>query len=234
MKLFGRYIYTQIGALLINCILFMIMQGFLATGETIEVASQRSDIPIALANTERVTDPLDTKPEPPQESNAEPQPTPVRPQQTLAMNLDVKGLDTYALPATTSTPVLELAPLEPLEMQPLEAQPLETQPAPAAPASPANMDGGYDKDYIALVKVPPRYPRRQLRNGVEGYVVISFTITAQGTVADPKVIDAKPKRVFNQAGLEAVSRFKYRPRTVNGQPVASHNVKTRITFKMRR
>lgn len=73
-----------------------------------------------------------------------------------------------------------------------------------------------DSDSVPLVRVPPQYPIRAAERGIEGWVVLSFTITAIGTVENPTVLDAQPKRIFDRAAIRALKKWKYRPRIVDG------------------
>jgi protein TonB len=79
-------------------------------------------------------------------------------------------------------------------------------------------------------RVDPEYPDGALRKGIEGYVEVSFTITAQGTVTNVAVVTADPVDVFDRAAIEAVRRYRYDPRMVNGQPVESQS-HVRLHFK---
>ena len=72
--------------------------------------------------------------------------------------------------------------------------------------------GGLDRDVLPLVRINPDYPPRAQSRGVQGWVLVQFTITPAGTVADAKVIDASPKGVFDEAAVKAVSRWKYNPK----------------------
>ncbi|CUA87753.1 energy transducer TonB [Pseudidiomarina woesei] len=87
-----------------------------------------------------------------------------------------------------------------------------------------------DGEYLPIVKVQAVYPRRALQRGIEGYVVVGFTVTKQGTVRDPYVIEAQPESIFDQAAMDAVLKFKYKPRVVNGEPVEVEGVQNRLTF----
>ena len=58
-----------------------------------------------------------------------------------------------------------------------------------------------DGEYLPIVKVAPQYPRRALSRGIEGYVIVEYTVTKLGTVRDPVVIDAKPETMFNRAAI---------------------------------
>ena len=86
-------------------------------------------------------------------------------------------------------------------------------------------------DYLPIVRVAPIYPARALSRGVEGYVDMSFTVTATGTVTDP-IVMFSTSSLFDRAATRAVLKFKYKPRVVDGQPVEVVGVKTRITFKI--
>ena len=89
-----------------------------------------------------------------------------------------------------------------------------------------------DGEYLPLVRMEPQYPRRAQERGIEGWVTVEFTVTEDGTVADPFVLEAEPKNIFNRAALKAVLRFKYKPKVVNGVAQAVEGVRTRFTFQM--
>ncbi|MFQ5659960.1 MAG: energy transducer TonB [Gammaproteobacteria bacterium] len=87
-----------------------------------------------------------------------------------------------------------------------------------------------DGDYLPIVKVQPIYPRRALSRGIEGYVIVQFTVTKQGTTKNAVIVEAKPKGVFDKAALQAAAKFKYKPRVVDGQPIEVPGVRNKITF----
>lgn len=86
-------------------------------------------------------------------------------------------------------------------------------------------------DYLPIVRVAPVYPARALSRGLEGHVDMQFTVTTAGTVKDPVVLYSTSS-LFERAATQAVLKFKYKPRVVDGQPVEVPGVKTRITFKI--
>jgi len=86
-------------------------------------------------------------------------------------------------------------------------------------------------DYLPIVRVAPVYPARALSRGIEGYVDMGFTVTTTGTVKDPVVLFSTSS-LFERAATQAVLKFKYKPRVVDGVPVEVPNVKTRITFQI--
>lgn len=94
--------------------------------------------------------------------------------------------------------------------------------------------GGFSSDgeYLPIVKVAPQYPRRAQTRGIEGFVLLEYTVTKTGAVRDPVVIDAKPPGIFNRAAINAALKYKYKPKVVNGEPIDVAGVKTRVTFEM--
>lgn len=89
-----------------------------------------------------------------------------------------------------------------------------------------------DGEYLPIVKVAPNYPRRALSRGIEGYVIVEFTVTKNGSVKDPVVVEAEPADIFNRAAVEAAKKFKYKPRVVNGEAVEVAGVQNKIKFEM--
>ena len=110
--------------------------------------------------------------------------------------------------------------------------------------------GGFgisDGEYLPIVKVQPQYPRRALSRGLTGWSIVEFTVTDQGTVADPFVVSNcawiktartegecvdKPSSVFDSAAIKAALKFKYKPKVIDGTPVATAGVQNKITFEL--
>lgn len=66
----------------------------------------------------------------------------------------------------------------------------------------------------------PVYPRRALRQGEDGYVLLEFTITPDGRVINAAVTKASPRGRFEAAALDAIRQWQYQPFSENGEPVA--------------
>ena len=94
--------------------------------------------------------------------------------------------------------------------------------------------GGFSSDgeYLPIVKVAPVYPRRAQTRGIEGYVLLQFTVTKTGAVKDPVVVEAKPTGIFDRAAINAALKFKYKPKVVNGAAIDVAGVLHRITFEL--
>ncbi len=72
---------------------------------------------------------------------------------------------------------------------------------------------------LALTRVDPRYPETARRAGLQGTVTIECVIAADGHVRDPRVFrSAHP--ILDQAAIESVKQWRFRPATLNGSPVA--------------
>ena len=87
------------------------------------------------------------------------------------------------------------------------------------------------RELTPLVRVPAEYPISALSRRIEGFVVLSFTVTESGSVIDAEVLRAEPPGIFDRAALRAVSRFKYQPQFVDGKPVQVKTY-TRLNFLM--
>ena len=104
-----------------------------------------------------------------------------------------------------------------------------------------NLDVGLDSelgdfslaegDYLPIVKVAPMYPRRAQSRGLEGYCDLQFTVTPLGTTADVAVIECTSS-LFERASVQALLKFKYKPRVVNGTAIAVPGLRHRITFQI--
>jgi len=73
---------------------------------------------------------------------------------------------------------------------------------------------------IPLLRIDPDYPRKAARAGEEGWVKIEFTITEHGTVINPVVVKARPRRTFNRSALMAIRKWQFKPKHTNGKAVA--------------
>ncbi|MEN7341522.1 MAG: energy transducer TonB [Pseudomonadota bacterium] len=75
-------------------------------------------------------------------------------------------------------------------------------------------------DVIPIVMIQPQYPREALLDGTEGWVKLGFTIEADGSVSDVEVLEAEPRRLFDRSARQAMYKWKFKPRVVDGQAIA--------------
>ena len=91
------------------------------------------------------------------------------------------------------------------------------------------------QDYLPLFVRSPSYPSRAQRASIEGYAVVELTVSKEGLVLNPIVIEEEPKgRKFGKAALEAANSLRYVPRFVDGEPVEVPGVLYKYTFQMAR
>ena len=94
-------------------------------------------------------------------------------------------------------------------------------PEPAAESPAAVSTAVVAADQLnRIVARDPVYPPQALRDGTRGWVELEFTVAPNGTVRDIQVVSAEPRGVFDSAASDAVAAWRFRPRMVNGQPVA--------------
>ena len=94
--------------------------------------------------------------------------------------------------------------------------------------------GGFNAaegEYLPIVKVAPIYPNRALTRGIEGYCIVEYIVTRNGTTKDPKVVECTSS-LFANASIKASAKFKYKPRVINGQPIDVPGVMHKITFEL--
>lgn len=120
--------------------------------------------------------------------------------------------------------------LEPLNDTEVNAEAINVQPNLKAEFS---MTGpglsASDGEFLPMVKVQPQYPRRAEARGIEGTCTVSFTVTKTGTTKDPVIVDCS-SRLFERASIQAVLKYKYKPRIIDGEAVEVPNIKDRFTF----
>ncbi len=209
--MFGRAAASGLAGLTIAVLLFLIMHVLIAR-------SQRArSYPDAYPIVDFVR--LAPEAQPPQRDERDPpeEPDPPEVPPTPSFALQTANQPQLSAPQVEMTAAITSGPL--LDMTPL-----------AAPASNRQtVLSGHE--LMPLVRVPPRYPGRAARLQIEGSVTVEFTITADGSVADPAIIESDPPRVFDKAALQAIVQWKFKPRVEDGQAVESR-ASQRIEFAL--
>lgn len=88
-----------------------------------------------------------------------------------------------------------------------------------------------DGDAHPLVTVPPPYPRKAALEGIEGWVRLEVRVGADGLVRNVRVLASSPPRVFDDAAIRAVRRWKWKPQVVAGVP-ADQTVVQELKFSL--
>ena len=79
--------------------------------------------------------------------------------------------------------------------------------------------------------VAPVYPSKALRQSVEGWVDLEFTLDVQGSIQDITVKNTVPTGVFEKTAVDAVSQWRYQPVTRNGAAIEQRSA-IRVQFKL--
>jgi TonB family protein len=109
---------------------------------------------------------------------------------------------------------------------------LSSAVATAAAQEVATLDAHTFIPVTPIERVNPNYPSGAQMNGQEGWVMLSFVVSAEGKVQEAMIEDSSGVESLERAALEAVSRWRYNPATENGRPVEQAMVSTRLTFQL--
>jgi len=194
-----RYVTSTGLAILVTFGLFWAMQALITVGY--ELLESGEPLSIEFVRLRRDTTPPQSKREPPQREKPK-QPPPPPDISRSRSNLD------------PGQGVAEIAP--------------QIDPT-ASLQSGIGGGAGSDRDVVPLVRTEPEYPAQLESRGVSGWVTVEFTVAKTGAVRDPVVAAARPERVFDRAALNAIRRWKYNPKIVDGEAVERPGMQ--ITFE---
>lgn len=206
-----RYLISSLAGLGIAVLLFLIIQG-LVVGRQFQQVNANAAASEALVNLGGL---------PGLNVSRGPSGLPVRPQALgmppLPQAAALAAVQPPAIPAPSlEMPVVDI-PFNPAGTEE-NAAPVVAGPAAGASgggseagtaAAPAPIRAG---DLVLMQRVEPQYPIRALQQGIQGSVTLSFTVQTDGSVSDPRVMSAKPRRgIFDDAAMRAVLRWKFKP-----------------------
>lgn len=79
----------------------------------------------------------------------------------------------------------------------------------------------------------PIYPPEARAAGVEGHAVVRYDVDIEGRVSNARVVASSPQGVFDQAALQAVSSWRFRPAERDGQRQAVDGLESRLDFRLK-
>ncbi|USD31324.1 MULTISPECIES: energy transducer TonB [Vibrio] len=129
----------------------------------------------------------------------------------------------------TSQAKTELSKISPIAQPSLG---LNTSIEGVAISAPTFGDFGVNQEAMPLYRVEPKYPTKAMKRQAEGYVVLKFTIDPTGRPTDIEVVEASPKRMFERNAIQALKKWKYQPKVVDGAAVSQPNKTARVEFKL--
>ena len=82
-----------------------------------------------------------------------------------------------------------------------------------------------------VVKTAPVYPFRAREQGIEGVVQVKILVNADGSVGQIQIMAARPENTFEDAVMQAVAQWRFRPGTIEGKAVTAWVV-TALKFQL--
>lgn len=123
---------------------------------------------------------------------------------------------------------------EPSTVQPSPSDSIQKSETPVSSTAPTNkatkigtgesLPQAVSSGVVPLVRVKPKYPMRAASRHIEGWVKIEFTVSPAGTVTNANVIGASPLGIFDEAALDAIKRWQFKPKIVNGAAIIQRAV----------
>lgn len=80
-------------------------------------------------------------------------------------------------------------------------------------------------------RAPIVYPELARKQGVSGFVSMNVLIDEEGNVEDVKIVESKPKEIFDLKAESTMRRWKFEPATYNGEKVRVW-AQQRIVFRL--
>jgi len=223
---------SSLGGVALALLLFWLLALLVAPPEeefdVVDVSMTMSMVEAPEPVQEETIEPSAEPPPPQVEATPPPQPEPLPPlESSIAMpepELPPEPMEPVELDATLPE-LAEAQPEPPPEPRPEPRPQPEPAPQPAPAPSAAQQgptteqaapaeSGPVDVGEIAPTsRVPPEYPSRAQRRGLEGHVELQFLIRPDGSVdrSSIRVVESQPRNVFDSAAEQAVARWQFEP-----------------------
>lgn len=133
--------------------------------------------------------------------------------------------------AVTEAPAADNAAPAPIATPPKPVEVASAPPPPSAVAPAPPEPVGETREARVLTPPSPSYPAEAARSRRSGWVEVEFTVAADGSVQNARVMASEPARLFDREALNAVQRARFEPRLEKGVAVPSL-LRRRIEFKL--
>jgi protein TonB len=198
-----RILPAFIGALIITLAVFVFMQSLITRGqnESVQVVTYQ-DVQIWQDEPEKPLEQEEPEPELREEPTLEPldiltvsppTPEPIAEMSIATLDLGVGDINVGAVGARWSAPL---------------------------GAGKVEVSGGQDaQGFIEVVPYDtrrPNVPEVAWQNKIDGWVLVAFSVTRQGKTRNARVLDARPRGVFEEKVLAAVADWSYRIKVTGG------------------
>jgi len=213
-----RFLLSVSGAAVISFALLLFMAGLINKQSSQYKSEQETpyfDL-LVVAQDDALTRKYRRKPEPPKPQATAPGEVvndSIAPENMAAVNLDA-ALDLAALDLSSDITGMAIS-----------------MPGTDSMEIPAGAQSG-ESMATPLYRAEPSYPRKALRLGKQGYVVLSFDINEAGRVSNIEVVEAAPQHLFENEAKRALKKWKYKPMLVDGKAVTQAGQKIRLDFRL--
>lgn len=197
-----RFLIALAGALLITALVFLFMRSLIEAG-------REERVPLVVHENVQILRREEPEPEQPEEREEAPD----RPPEEPAMD----ALDVMQLSPPTPQPAndLEIPALD-LAVGDIKIRAVGDRWSAPVGAGSVEVGTGTGRDSRGYVEVVPFTTRRPnvpevaWQNKIDGWVLVAFTVTPEGRTRDIRVLDARPRGVFEESVVAAVEDWQYR------------------------
>jgi len=77
------------------------------------------------------------------------------------------------------------------------------------------------------------YPPLAREQGIEGHVVVRYDVDVEGRVRNARAVSAAPPDVFDEAAVQAVSRWRFNAPLRAGEPQPVTGIESRLDFTLK-
>lgn len=179
---------------------------------------QEKEMPVQSAPTPPVPVPPPAA-TPPEQKPAEPKPAPKS--KPKAAPKPRAAREPASSNVKAPAPLPPAAPTIPSN-EPIQPAPPVAAAAPQAPAvsAPPAKTSVYISAEYAASNAKPVYPAMSKRYGEQGTVVLRVLVNADGTAAQVEINSSSGYPLLDESARAAVQRWRFRPATSNGKPIA--------------
>ncbi|WP_417878932.1 energy transducer TonB [Vibrio sp.] len=119
------------------------------------------------------------------------------------------------------------------QVEPVIEKELSAQASPASSAKQGVSEKPILIEQPSFLAPPtkPRYPRLAQRRGIEGTAMYEIWLDENGQQIKQNLLSSSGASMLDQAALEAIKKWKFSPRKINGTSIA-HRVQVPIRFKL--
>tara|TARA_B100000575_G_scaffold184479_1_gene148341 strand:- start:3448 stop:3831 length:384 start_codon:yes stop_codon:yes gene_type:complete len=94
-----------------------------------------------------------------------------------------------------------------------------------------NLEEVLNSGLIPLERIAPKYPREALKAEKTGFVTVRLTVDEKGSVISAIIEESRPPNIFDDATIQALLKWKFKPRVIDGVPVKQVGLTT-IEFNL--